>query len=212
MYLDFLGTICALLATILLVKGSVKAWPMSIAAILINCWLYVNKGIYAHFFLESFYFISSIYGWVIWQKKSTGTLSNVPKPINLSLISFVFYLSLTGLVYYFTYWVLVHFTNSNIPALDAITTALSICAQLMMCQKIITTWLIWFIADLILVLVYWYKGLPFHALLMIIYTTLSVLGYMKWLKLKETKRHDQLPFQLKSNDHASYRINLNQQG
>ena len=185
MYYDFFGTIFSLLATSLFVVHSKKAWPISIIAITINSWLYYTKGIYAHLFLESFYLLSCIYGWIFWSQKTGINKTNEPTPVLITRPLMIGYALLTVVLYIMTYKFLANYTNSNIPGLDAITTALSICAQIMMCKKIITTWIIWFVTDALVAFIYWYKSLPFHCIMMIIYTFLAVLGYMKWLSLLE---------------------------
>ena len=62
-----------------------------------------------------------------------------------------------------------NFTDSQIPYLDAITTVLSWIAQWMICKKIIETWFLWFVVDVIYVGLYFYKGIPAHGILLMIY-------------------------------------------
>lgn len=183
MYFDFFGTIFSLLATSLFVTNSKKAWPVSIIAITINSWLYFTKGIYAHLFLESFYLMSCIYGWIFWSGKTDLKNSNEPFPVFITKPLIISYTILTSTLFLTGYGLLSKYTNSNIPGLDALTTALSICAQIMMCKKIMATWIIWFVTDSLVAIIYWYKSLPFHCAMMIIYTFLAILGYLRWLSL-----------------------------
>ena len=53
----------------------------------------------------------------------------------------------------------------------------------MMARKIAEQWLVWFIVDVVCVVLYVYKGIYFYAGLYTAYTVVSVLGYRKWLRM-----------------------------
>mgnify|MGYP000713545896 CR=1 FL=1 len=69
------------------------------------------------------------------------------------------------------------------PYLDATTTVLSLIAQWMVCKKIIENWILWFVVDAIYVFLYFYKDIPAHGVLLIIYLGLAVAGFIRWRKL-----------------------------
>jgi nicotinamide mononucleotide transporter len=74
------------------------------------------------------------------------------------------------------------FTHSTVALLDAATTSLSLVAQWLMCHKIIITWVLWFITDVLYAAMYLSKNLPFHSILMIIYTGMAIAGYLVWAR------------------------------
>lgn len=181
MIFDFLGAIFSLISTYYFIQLNQKAWFVSIVATVLNGWLYWQKGIYADMALEGFYFLSTCYGLYLWQKpqqdfdKMISTLS-WKQGLLLVPCTLIFFFIIVGL--------LVTFTHSQIAYLDALTTTLSLIAQWLMCHKIITTWVFWFFTDSLYAYIYLTKQLPFHTLLMLIYTLFSLLGYLRWTKMK----------------------------
>ncbi|RAP38315.1 hypothetical protein B1207_00015 [Legionella quinlivanii] len=176
MLLDLLGTLLSLLSTWYFIQMDRKAWIISIFATAINSVLYFSKGIYADTLLEIFYLLNSFYGLLLWNR----TLNSKFKVKWLSFPQATVLLMLTTALYLVIYFLLRQYTDSTVASLDALTTALSIMGQWLMCYKIIYTWLVWFITDAIYAYMYFYKQIPFHAFLMFLYTIMAIAGYLKW--------------------------------
>ncbi len=79
-----------------------------------------------------------------------------------------------------TYYVLVRFTNSNVPLLDSFTNALSFVGLWALARKYVEQWLFWIVVDVVCTVLYVYKGIPFKAGLYGLYVVIAVLGYFKW--------------------------------
>ena len=78
------------------------------------------------------------------------------------------------------YFLLSEFTDSRVPLLDSMSTALSIVAMWMLSRKLVEQWLVWLVVDMISVGLYFYKGIPLTASLYLLYSALAVVGYMRW--------------------------------
>lgn len=79
-----------------------------------------------------------------------------------------------------TYYVLVAYTNSTVPLLDAFTNALSFVGLWALARKYVEQWLFWITVDVVCCYLYVVKGIPFKAGLYGLYVVIAVLGYMKW--------------------------------
>lgn len=77
----------------------------------------------------------------------------------------------------------IRFTDSTVPWLDSLTTALSITAMWMLAYKQAEQWLVWVVVDIVSCALYVYKGLPFYAGLYGFYTFIAFFGYLKWRKM-----------------------------
>lgn len=79
-----------------------------------------------------------------------------------------------------TYYVLVAYTNSTVPLLDAFTNALSLVGLWALARKYVEQWLFWIAVDVVCCYLYVVKGIPFKAGLYGLYVVIAVLGYIKW--------------------------------
>lgn len=189
MFFDLAGALTSLLSTYYFIRMNNKAWLVGMLATCINGWLYWYKGIYADMILEVHYFLTMCYGWYKWERRTASG------KIELSITHlkvhqwFILGVVLTA-VFTLIYYPLQTMTNSTVAVLDASTTSLSMIAQWLMCHKITATWVLWLIADSLYVLMYLQKGLPFHSIQMLIYTSMAITGYILWTR--QLKREGQL--------------------
>ncbi len=143
-----------------------------------------QKGIYADFGMEVYYFLAGVYGLWYWMRggRKSGTevkISRVPAKTIARLSATT--LALWVLLYIFLFLL----TDSTVPCIDAFTTALSVAALWMLSRKYIEQWWLWFVADLASAGLYVYKGIYGRALLYAIYTAMAAYGYHQWKKRME---------------------------
>lgn len=178
--LDCFGTISAFISTWLYARISIFAWPIGLVAMIIDTGLYFKKGIYGDVFLQLIYIITTFYGWWQWlyggEKRTKLPITSVTPKAAMTLTG----ISLIGVA--ILVFCLKNYTNSQIPYWDAATTTICLIAQWMMCRKIIQCWVLWFITDASYAILYFYKHIPYHAGLQIIYLVMAVVGYLNWRK------------------------------
>ena len=158
----------------------------------IYIYIFYNAGLYADFAINIYYLLIAIYGWFAWKysfqifpsssKKSREEelkISSIPKKIWMRLIPV--YLILQFIIT----WVLITYTNSNVPWLDSFTTSVSIIAMWMLARKYIEQWLVWIVVDVVSVGLYIYKDLYFTSVLYALYAVIAILGYIKWKKMMQ---------------------------
>ncbi len=179
--LDISGAVFSLLSTIFYVRTNWRAWPLGIVATVLNSTLYGLSGIYGDMTLEGIYFISMFYGWYLWIRRGKNHHELDISHITWRLILILSAIAVIGI--FIVAELLKNYTNSQIPYLDAVATVLSLIAQWLICKKILETWFLWFIADSIYVGLYFYKGIPAHSFLLLIYLVLAVAGYIHWRRL-----------------------------
>ena len=81
------------------------------------------------------------------------------------------------------YWLLVTYTNSNVPLADSFTTALSLVGIWALAHKYLEQWFIWIAVDVVTSVLYFYKDIPFKASLYALYVIIAIFGYMKWRRM-----------------------------
>lgn len=165
-----------------------KVWLASVIMPAISMWIYFSKGLYADFGINIYYLAIAVYGFIIWTRGSGDAkeAKSSKQPLEISHTPVKIWLIIAAaslLLWLGIYYILIKFTDSNVPVADAFTTALSIAGLWMLARKYAEQWLIWFVVDIVCCALYFYKGIPFYGVLYGIYTIISLLGYRKWLKL-----------------------------
>jgi nicotinamide mononucleotide transporter len=113
-------------------------------------------------------------------------------------------LGATALVLFFVIaWILLEFTNSDLPYWDSFTTSLSFVATWMLARKKLENWLIWIVVDAVSVGIYIYKELYPTAVLFLFLTVLAYVGYLRWQKDMFKQRATDWQFEHQSYDKAN---------
>ena len=89
-----------------------------------------------------------------------------------------------ALFFLFAY-ILITFTDSNVPWLDSFTTAVSVVGLWMLARKYVEQWIAWIAVDAVSTGLYIYKELYFTSALYAIYTIIAIFGYYKWKRLMQ---------------------------
>ena len=154
----------------------------------IYIFIYWDAGLYADFGINVYYLLAALYGWFLWKygnknKCSEASNSNelpiskIPKRLIFpSILVFV-------LTFILISYILISFTDSNVPYLDSFTTALSIVGMWMLARKFIEQWWVWIVVDLVSAGLYVYKELYMTSGLYALYAVIAFFGYLNWKKL-----------------------------
>lgn len=186
-WLDPIGALFSLSSTFLFTHAKRFAWVISFIAIIINIILYWEKQIYGRLMLDVFYCLSACGGLFLWG----GFNKNVYKPITSLTYSQSSLLLLAATTLSFGFGLMLQrYTNSTIPFLDAYSTVGSMVAQCLLCFKIIQCWLLWFFIDILVAILQFKKGMPFHASTHVLYVGLAVYGYYRWSAQYRAQRHN----------------------
>jgi nicotinamide mononucleotide transporter len=176
--MEVFGFVTGASCVALLVRQNIWNWPVGILNNLAFSLLFYRTGLYADVGLQGFYIVISVYGWWSWLHggRDHGALrvSRVPPSLALVLALCV------GLMTALLTWLLRRYTNSTVPVLDSLITALSLAAQFMMTRKWVENWAVWITANCLSVGLLIYKGLYVTASLYLVYQVLCSMGWLEW--------------------------------
>jgi nicotinamide mononucleotide transporter len=179
-YVEVCGTLTGLLYLGFSIRQHSLTWPAGLLNALFYIAVFFSSKIYADMTLQFYYVAISIYGWWSWHHGSASG-----HKLEVSTTGFGLWLKLMTvflLLFAVIAFVLVRFTDTNVPYWDAVTTALSIIATWMLARKKIEHWLVWVVTDAISIGLFIFKELYPTTLLFLVYTILSVYGYFEWKK------------------------------
>lgn len=188
--LDIITTILGLIYIWLEYKASIALWIVGIIMPALDIVLYWQHGLYGDAAMACYYTVAAIYGYCIWRFcKKRNQREGEPMPVthmrkSLYLPTLVFFL----LAWAATWYVLVTWTNSNVPCLDAFTNALSFVGLWSLARKYVEQWLFWIIVDIVCTYLYISKGIPFKAGLYGLYVIIAIAGWKKWQNMAKSNK------------------------
>ena len=151
-FLEIFGTIVGLVYLWLEYRASIYLWIAGIVMPAIYIFVYYKAGLYADFGINIYYLIAAIYGWFFWmwghrkkkgEQSADASADNKPQDLPIVYTPQKCYSPLFQ-VFIFTFigiaWILIEYTDSNVPWLDSFTTALSIVGMWMLARKYIEQW------------------------------------------------------------------------
>lgn len=163
--------------TVLITYGSIWCWPFALISSSIFVYLCVSKKLLAETVLQLFYVGFGIYGWATWGSEGEFSVSTLGAATNGWLIAAGFgVVAIAGTL-------LRKYSGAKLPYVDSFTTTFSLIATWMMVHSVFENWIYWVVIDSVSVVMYATRGLYLTALLFVVYTILSINGWIEWLEL-----------------------------
>jgi nicotinamide mononucleotide transporter len=190
--LEIVAVIFGLLSVWFAKKANILVYPTGIISVLIYVYICLNAQLYADMGINFFYFLMSVYGWIMWTRK---TDNNKERPITyLSRKDYLFSTLLFVVSIFVIVFLLKYFKGDDelywstaIPYIDTFTTSIFIVGMLQMALKKVENWIFWIVGDIISVPLYYYKGLYFTSIQFAVFLALAVAGYIEWKNKAEKK-------------------------
>ena len=186
-WLDIVTTVLGLAYILLEYRASIWMWAVGFAMQALGIVLYYQKGLYADCGMEFYYSSMTVYGYWKWKTHPQplsvegGGIKSLLPSLNRERLGVG--LLIIATIWAAIYWLLVTFTNSNVPLADSFTTALSIVGIWALAHKYLEQWFIWIVVDVVTSVLYFYKDIPFKASLYALYVIIAIFGYIKWRKM-----------------------------
>lgn len=187
--LEIIGTAVGLVYLWLEYRASIYLWIAGVVMPAIYIFVYYQAGLYADFGINIYYLVAAVYGWIIWKygnrkdPKTELPITRLPLKY-LPALAAIFLIALLAIA-----WILIRFTDSNVPWLDSFTTALSLIGLWMLTRKYVEQWWAWILVDAVCCGLYLYKELPFTSFLYGLYTIIAIFGYLKWKQMMNNENN-----------------------
>ncbi|MBE0650837.1 MAG: nicotinamide mononucleotide transporter [Bacteroidales bacterium] len=174
-------------------KANIFTYPSGIVSVLLYVYICFKAQLYADMGINAYYFVFSVYGWIIWSRKNENkeelpvTYSGRKTWIISILVFLVSLVIIQILLRIFkandvVYW------STFVPYTDTFTTAVAIVGMWLMAIKKVENWIFWILTDVVSVPLYLYKGLVFTSFQYFVFLILAVLGYIEWRKLANEQK------------------------
>lgn len=186
-YVELAGTVASLICVYLAVRQNIWTWFWG--AIGVACFgpLFFNYQLYSDAGLQILFFLPMQFvGFYLWYYKGdlpgkdTMLVSYLGNKMIYVVIAILILASING-------YVMFNYTDASFPYLDALTTWMSIAAQILMLRKFIESWFLWISMDVLAIGIYAAKGLYVVSGLYVIFLILATMGAIAWIKAHNEK-------------------------
>lgn len=177
-WVEVAGFVTGALCVWLVVRRNIWNFAVGMANNVFFLVLFLQAGLYADAWLQVVYFGLGAIGWYWWlhggADRAALVVRRTPAWAWAGVVTIV-----TGLTWV-VHTLLTSHTDSTVPVGDALTTALSLGAQVMLNRKWIGNWLLWIIADVFYIGLYIHKELYLTAALYALFLALCIVGWRQW--------------------------------
>jgi nicotinamide mononucleotide transporter len=181
---ELVAVVVTLAAVYLTTRQIIWCWPTSLVSVSMYAVVFFQAKLYADMGLQAIYFVLAIYGWWTWLHggEDYGKLKVSRSSRVLGMVLFAI-----GAGFGFVLGTTLHrFTDASIPFMDSTLSSFSIVAQWMQTRKLLESWLVWIVVDVLYVGMFIYKGLFLTAGLYAVFLYLALRGYLNWKRSMET--------------------------
>ena len=172
-------------SVVLCSQGRILTYLFGFGQILTYTYICYQESLYGLIGINIYYFITQIYGIIIWRRRLQAANSNIMdavptrkinvKTLIIIIICIIVLATITG-------YILAHYTDDTQPYLDAYTTIPALVAQVLMILAFREQWYFWFFID-VLYIVLWARAGNYCLLAQHLFWCINcVYGYLRWTR------------------------------
>ncbi|MDA0138235.1 nicotinamide riboside transporter PnuC [Solirubrobacter deserti] len=172
---ELFGFITGIACVALAVAQRIETFPVGIANNVFFVILFADARLYADAGLQVVYIALGVMGWWVWATRARS-------PLAVSRAGYRLLAGTTLAVGAATLILIpiLRAAHGAAPGWDALTTSMSLGAQLLLNLKRLETWFVWITVDIIYVPLYFSRDLNLTALVYIVFLALCIQGYRQW--------------------------------
>ncbi len=176
--LEIVAALFGFVCVWLTVRQHIACWPTGLVQVILYIVVFYRAKLYSDTILQIIYVFMQLYGWYAWLHGGRdGSKLTVTR---LSLRQ----TALWVLVCAFATTCLGTFmwrqTDASFPYVDAFVTIASLIAQWLMSRKILESWLVWIVVDIVSIGLFAAKALYPTVILYAVFLGLAVWGWFAW--------------------------------
>ena len=187
-WLELTGVISGLLCVWLLIKEHVLTFPIGMLYASVTVIVVARALLYADVVLNLYYVVMNAYGWYYWVyggkqlRVSQGELL----PQRLARCTLIRLRGITLIGSFVMGFYFARYTQAEMAYVDSLTTVASFVAMWMSARKLLSSWVAWFVIDVMQIGLYIVKGMNANSGLFLyaglygVYLLMAVYGWLQW--------------------------------
>lgn len=177
---EMVAVIFSLAAVWLTVREKLLCWPVGLIGVVAYGIFFYRLRLYSDMVLQVVFFAQGVYGWWYWARG--GVTHTEPDITRMGLRRFLLVLLGLGAAS----WIIgngLARTDAAAPHLDAFLALTSLTANLLLARKILESWWLWVLADVLYIGLFLYKSVPLSAGLYAVFLVMATTGAVRWQRL-----------------------------
>lgn len=172
------------LYVILAVKSNPWCWMAGIVSSALYIFFDLQLKYYQDGILQLYYVLAGVYGWYLWTKISNPSEMSSGHRLIVQSYSYqkLIPVLILGAVLTPAFGYLFSRFGNSYSYIDSFTTVFSFIATYLTAKKIIESWQMWVLIDLVLILQYFLKGAYVSSGLYLFLAIMAFYGYLEWQK------------------------------
>ncbi|HTN21798.1 MAG TPA: nicotinamide riboside transporter PnuC [Pelobium sp.] len=179
-WLEWIAVLFGVAEVLLARKNKVLLYPVGIVSILTSSFLLVEAKLYAETVLSMYYLVMSIYGWSMWKSRSQSAANSITKSTRKEV---AITLGIAILGWGLLYIILEHFTDSDVPIMDAFVSSTAWAGMWLLAKRKLENWIWLNVSNLVAIPLLFHKNLAMFALLTVFLFVIAIFGYLDWKKI-----------------------------
>ncbi|MFT7689112.1 MAG: nicotinamide mononucleotide transporter [Candidatus Azotimanducaceae bacterium] len=186
---EVVGLVSGLLCVWLLIKESIWTWPIGLIYTLVSLVVFFQAKLYSEFGLHIYYALMNAYGWYYWSRVGAEDSTIPVAQIKAKTAYILIAISLVTVVALAE--LMTRFTDADMAYPDSLITTLSFVAMWMTARKLLESWYVWLLVDVIATILYVTKGIELYAVLYGVYIVMAVFGWLAWRSTLRSQQQTQ---------------------
>jgi nicotinamide mononucleotide transporter len=167
-------------------QGRLTAFAFGFAQVFTYTYICLRAHLYGEVAINIYYFATMIYGVYLWRRRISPTTQRViTRQLSWS-IWFALIIAIAAFSAAIGYG-LARFTDDPTPYMDSFTTIVAIVAQVLMIMAYRDQWFLWFVVDIVSVVMWIYVGNYCMAAQYAFWCCNCIYGYIRWTQLSSSK-------------------------
>lgn len=162
-------------------KENIWVFPTGIISTVLYVYICYQFTLYGDVVINLYYTLMSLYGWYVWNHKTSGQSIEITKSDPLDMLKALGIFISTAAFVVGVYLYYDRFDRVT-DYFDTFTSGIFFAGMWLMAHKKIEHWMFWILGNLISIPLYFVKGLGFSGLQFTIFLVLAIQGYIEWKK------------------------------
>jgi len=178
---ELFGNVTGLLCVWWMTRQVIWNWPVGLVNNVFFFALFADAHLFANAVLQIAFFVLGAHGWWQWARHRGDSTGRRALPVRRTTrVEWAAVAAAIAAVWLLTWWFLVRYSEPTEPIWDSLTLALSLIATWAQTRKLLESWLIYIVVDVISVPLFFSQGLVLTAVLYLVFGGLCVVGLRGW--------------------------------